>query len=118
MRRRGEGIFSYPPQPGDLEPFRLGSGERGALLIHGFCGTPPEVRGLGEHLAANGKLELLGKRALSVLGNELGTVDDISFDPGSGAVETLTVADRQIPANAVLGAGSYAVVIDAGHDPV
>jgi carboxylesterase len=54
MRRRGEGIFSYPPQPGDLEPFRLGSGERGALLIHGFCGTPPEVRGLGEHLAATG----------------------------------------------------------------
>ena len=54
MRRRGQGIFSYPPQAGDLEPFRLGSGERGALLIHGFCGTPPEVRGLGEHLAANG----------------------------------------------------------------
>jgi carboxylesterase len=54
MRRRGEGIFSYPPEPGDLEPFRLGSGERGALLIHGFCGTPPEMRGLGEHLASNG----------------------------------------------------------------
>jgi carboxylesterase len=54
MRRRGEGVFSYPPAPGDLEPFRLGSGERGAFLIHGFCGTPPEVRGLGEHLAANG----------------------------------------------------------------
>jgi carboxylesterase len=54
MRRRGEGIFSYPPQPGDLEPFKLGSGDRGVLLIHGFCGTPPEVRGLGEHLAANG----------------------------------------------------------------
>jgi carboxylesterase len=54
MSRRGEGIFSYPPQPGDPEPFRLGSGDRGVLLIHGFCGTPPEVRGLGEHLAANG----------------------------------------------------------------
>jgi carboxylesterase len=54
MRRRGEGIFSYPPQPGDLEPFRLGSGDRGVLLIHGFCSTPPEMRGLGEHLAANG----------------------------------------------------------------
>src|SRR3981081_4132643 len=54
MRRRSEEIFSYPPQPGDLEPFRLGSGDRGALLLHGFCGTPPEMRGLGEHLAANG----------------------------------------------------------------
>src|ERR1700682_869529 len=54
MRRRGQGIFSYPPQPGDLEPVRLGSGDRGAFLVHGFCGTPPEMRGLGEHLAANG----------------------------------------------------------------
>jgi carboxylesterase len=54
MSRRAEGIFSYPPRPGDLEPFKLGSGDRGVLLIHGFCGTPPEVRGLGEHLAANG----------------------------------------------------------------
>jgi carboxylesterase len=54
MSRRAEGTFSYPPQPGDLEPFKLGSGDRGVLLIHGFCGTPPEVRGLGEHLAANG----------------------------------------------------------------
>jgi len=54
MSRRGEGTFSYPPQPGDLEPFKVGSGNRGVLLIHGFCGTPPEVRGLGEHLAASG----------------------------------------------------------------
>ena len=54
MRRRQEDIFSNPPQPGDLEPFRLGSGDQGVLLIHGFCGTPPEMRGLGEHLAANG----------------------------------------------------------------
>ncbi|HXA42329.1 MAG TPA: alpha/beta fold hydrolase [Candidatus Solibacter sp.] len=54
MPRRGEGIFSYPPAAGDLEPFRLGSGDRGVLLIHGFCGTPPEMRGLGEHLAQKG----------------------------------------------------------------
>lgn len=46
--------WSYPPQPGDLEPFDLGSGDLGVLLIHGFCGTPPEVRDLGEHLAARG----------------------------------------------------------------
>ena len=54
MPRRGEGVFSYPPHAGDLEPFKLGSGDRGVLLIHGFCGTPPEMRGLGEHLAASG----------------------------------------------------------------
>jgi carboxylesterase len=29
-------------------------GRRGALLLHGFAGTPPELRRLGEHLAAHG----------------------------------------------------------------
>ena len=53
-RRVKEDIWSYPPEPGDLEPFRLGSGETGVLLIHGYCGTPPEMRGMGEYLAARG----------------------------------------------------------------
>jgi carboxylesterase len=47
-------IFGFPPQEGDLEPFDLGAGDVGVLLIHGFCGTPPEMRGLGEHLALSG----------------------------------------------------------------
>ena len=46
--------WSYPPEPGDLEAFDLGTGDLGVLLIHGFCGTPPEMRDLGEHLAAKG----------------------------------------------------------------
>ncbi|MDQ1393061.1 MAG: hypothetical protein QOF30_2038 [Acidimicrobiaceae bacterium] len=69
-----------------------------------------------EQAAANGKLELLGKRTLSELGNELGTVIDVLFDPVSGIVEALAVAGRQIPADALVGAGSYAVVIDATQD--
>jgi carboxylesterase len=47
-------IFSFPPEPGDLEPFSVGEGDRGVLLIHGFCGTPPEMRPLGEYLATRG----------------------------------------------------------------
>ena len=47
-------IWSSPPQPGELEPFRLRGGVRGCLLIHGFAGTPPEMRGLGEFLAGRG----------------------------------------------------------------
>jgi carboxylesterase len=47
-------FWSNPPDPGDLETFRLGSGRHGVLLLHGFCGTPPEMRGLGEHLAGRG----------------------------------------------------------------
>lgn len=36
------------------EAFELGSGPAGALLIHGYTGSPQALRGLGEHLAAHG----------------------------------------------------------------
>lgn len=44
-------------KPFDLDlvrPWSLGAGRRGVLLLHGFAGTPPELRRLGEHLAAHG----------------------------------------------------------------
>ena len=43
-----------PFDPDLVRPWSLGDGPRGALLLHGFAGTPPELRRLGEHLAANG----------------------------------------------------------------
>jgi carboxylesterase len=43
-----------PFDPVVVAPWELGSGRRGALLLHGFAGTPPELRRLGEHLAAHG----------------------------------------------------------------
>jgi len=43
-----------PFDPDVVRAWSLGSGPRGALLLHGFAGTPPELRRLGEHLAANG----------------------------------------------------------------
>jgi carboxylesterase len=39
---------------GDAAPFSLGSGTRGVLLVHGFTGSPFEVRLLGEDLARRG----------------------------------------------------------------
>ena len=36
------------------EEFSLGTGRTGALLIHGFTGSPYSMRGLGEYLAENG----------------------------------------------------------------
>ncbi len=38
----------------DAQPFSLGAGERGVLLLHGFTGSPFEMRYLGEDLAARG----------------------------------------------------------------
>jgi len=70
-----------------------------------------------ERAAADGKLEVLGKHALTEGGNEIGTLDDVTFDPRTGAIEMLRVGAREIPAGALLGSGSYAVILDAGQDP-
>ncbi|MFJ2768984.1 PRC-barrel domain-containing protein [Streptomyces sp. NPDC087300] len=54
----------------------------------------------------------LGKRLLTELGDLVGTVRDIAFDPESGAVGTLhTSRGEQVPGSGLLGLGSYAVVI-------
>lgn len=70
-----------------------------------------------ERAATEGTLELVGKRALTERGNQLGVVDDVTFDPKSGAVETLRIGDREVPAGSLLGSGPYAVVLDAGQEP-
>src|SRR4051794_16596864 len=54
FRKRRRGL---PPQPDlDLEPFALGpiNAPVGCLLIHGFSGSPPEMRWLGTYLAERG----------------------------------------------------------------
>ncbi len=38
----------------EIGAIRMGSGDIGALLIHGYLATPEEMRGLAEHLAENG----------------------------------------------------------------
>ena len=70
-----------------------------------------------ERAAADGKLELVGKPALTEAGNELGTIDDVTFDPDTGEVETLRIDAREIPASSLLGTGSFAVVVDASQEP-
>jgi uncharacterized protein YrrD len=69
-----------------------------------------------ERSGVEGKLELLGKRALSEWGNELGKIDDVSFDADTGALEDLVIGDRRVPAGALLGSGSYAAVLDKGQE--
>src|SRR4029077_19546830 len=54
MAVRTQSVWSSPAEPEQLQPFRIRGGLRGCLLIHGFAGTPPEMRGLGEFLAAGG----------------------------------------------------------------
>src|SRR3984893_1912296 len=49
-----QSVWSSPAEPAELQPFRFRGGTRGILLIHGFAGTPPEMRGMGQFLAAGG----------------------------------------------------------------
>jgi len=45
----------------DLNPFFFQGNETGCVLVHGFTGSPPEMRGLGAYLAGRG-LTVLGVR--------------------------------------------------------
>ncbi len=69
-----------------------------------------------EQAAADGKLELVGKRALSETGNEQGPIADVEFDPDSGSIGSVLVGEEQIPATDLLGVGSYAAVLAGSHD--
>jgi uncharacterized protein YrrD len=71
-----------------------------------------EPRDDHEQAAASGKLELTGKRALSVTGNALGTVTDVVFDADSGAIEGIMIDDRETLPTSLRGAGSFAVIVE------
>jgi sporulation protein YlmC with PRC-barrel domain len=70
-----------------------------------------------ERAAAEGRLELVGKRVLSERGNELGKLDDVTFDTDTGALHDLVIGDRLVPAGTLLGSGSYAAVLDDSTEP-
>jgi sporulation protein YlmC with PRC-barrel domain len=69
-----------------------------------------------ERAATEGSLELIGKRALSERGNELGQIDDVTFDPATGLLEDLLIGDHRVPAGSLLGNGSYAAVLDESQE--
>jgi uncharacterized protein YrrD len=70
-----------------------------------------------ERAGAEGKLDMVGKRALTERGNDLGTIDDVTFDAGTGVLELLQIGDRDVPSGALLGSGPYAVVLDVSTEP-
>jgi uncharacterized protein YrrD len=69
-----------------------------------------------EQAAADGKLELVGKRALSEKGNEHGPIADVEFDPDSGNIGSVLVGEERIPATDLLGVGSYAAILAGSRD--
>jgi esterase/lipase len=75
-------------KPLDLNPFTFEGGPVGCLLVHGFSGSPPEMRPMGEFLAGKG---------LTVLGVRL-----VRLDPPRVKAPVLIMQgekDRHIPAD-------------------
>lgn len=60
----------------------------------------------------------LGKRILSDKGNGLGQVMDLEFDARTGRLETILTTEGPRPAAAVLGLGSYALVMAEDAAPL
>jgi sporulation protein YlmC with PRC-barrel domain len=55
---------------------------------------------------------LVGKRVLTSGGDELGKLHDVDFDPETGGLSRLLVEDGpEVPADRLLGVGSFAVVV-------
>jgi sporulation protein YlmC with PRC-barrel domain len=69
--------------------------------------TDAEVR------ATSVPIDPIGLRVLDEDGLELGTVDDIEFDPATGTITEILVAGASHPGDELLGIGDYAVVLRA-----
>jgi sporulation protein YlmC with PRC-barrel domain len=65
-----------------------------------------------EERAASKPLQPIGKLVLSESGTALGKVENVEFDPGSGAVLGFDLGDvGTVASDRLLGIGSYAVVV-------
>jgi sporulation protein YlmC with PRC-barrel domain len=56
---------------------------------------------------------MLKKRILNTAGLQVGTVRDVEFDPADGRIVGILTDDQPIDGRALLGVGSYAVVVRA-----
>ena len=54
---------------------------------------------------------MLRSAAVTSAGRELTALVDLDVDPLSGAVTSLSLGDRTLPAESLLGVGSYATVV-------
>ena len=59
------------------------------------------------------RLKQHGKLVLSSAGVDLGKVEDVEFDPKTGALTALILTNTRIDGRRLLAAGSYAVIVQA-----
>lgn len=70
-----------------------------------------------EERALAGELDWKGKRVLSDLGDELGTVTEVEFDESDGTIHAVGTTTGPVAAERLHALGSYCLVVrhDAGH---
>lgn len=56
--------------------------------------------------------QLIGKRALSTRGDDLGEIKDVEFDPSTGLLEQIHYPDGTARGDSLVGIGTYAAVLD------
>lgn len=65
-----------------------------------------------EKAAVKGKIAAVGSRVLSTAGFEIGTVEDVMFDTGTGELTGVLTEGGRIAADRLRSLGSYALVVD------
>jgi sporulation protein YlmC with PRC-barrel domain len=110
------------PRSRSVRAYRLGGGKwciptestksvgADAVMVEG-ADAIVEPRDDLEQRAVERNLQIIGSRALTDHGNEIGTVSDLDFDTETGRVESLSIGSNVIPADELIGLGSYAVVV-------
>lgn len=83
-----------------------------AVVISGL-GALRAAAGERERRARSGGLDFLGKRVLTDRGIAAGTVQDVEFDPGSGALQVLITSNGPLEADRLRAMGTYAVIVRA-----
>jgi sporulation protein YlmC with PRC-barrel domain len=90
------------------EDLRFGSD---AVIVASSDRLRPE-RDDTEARVASKDLEPIGKLVLDDSGTALGTVEDVEFDPTSGAIVELDLGDLgRVAGDRLVGLGAYAVVV-------
>ena len=64
-----------------------------------------------EERALGGELDWKGKRVLSDLGDELGTVTEVEFDEADGAIQSVGTTTGPVAAERLHALGSYCLVV-------
>jgi uncharacterized protein YrrD len=117
--------FVLDPQSRSIVALTLKKAERGDTVLWGRISAfgPDAVTVPGTEVItdandvvvemAGKEHRLVGRRTLTTSGEDLGPVEDVEFDPDTGAITALMLDSGPISGDRWIGIGSYAAVVYA-----